>query len=183
MIIHDNSHAAKYFVKGLDYVNSLPRKKKGFKREKTPQDDKGFVNQECLIIIGTTRKSSIDFIADMLIQKQSTGLKMDQIMIVIVDYFKDSMIRSKYIKGKLLRGNKTKESPFYVFVEFNEVNQIIMIEDDYNQSFSYKDLSRHYKKQLQLVVEYQEKSVNNKVDQGIKPLKKGGRDLANSTMV
>lgn len=183
MIIHDNSDSAKYFVKGLDYVKSMPLKKKRF----TEPDKLGASTEnrdiEYITIIGTTRKESIDYIGHVIRQKQGAGYDIDQMLIVILDYFKDSMIRSKYIKGKLLRGNKTKLSPVYIFVEFNEFDQITLIEDEYNQRFSYKDLSRHYKKQLQQVHELNELDVKIKTSKKIKPLKKGGNDLANSTMV
>ena len=184
MIIHDNSDTAIYFAKGLDYVNSTPLKKKSFSLKKNESKKEASQVNEYITIIGTTRKESIDFIANVISQKQSSGFAIDQILIVILDYFKDSMIRSKYIKGKLLRGNKTKLLPVYIFVEFNELDKIIQIEDEYNQSFSYKGLSRHYKKQLQLVHEYS--GVTNNIEEASKirkTPKKGGNDFANSTMV
>jgi len=183
MSIHDNSDAAKYFVKGLEYVKSMPPKKNRFSGDKKNLSHEGVKAKEYITIIGTTRKESIDYISEVINQKQNSGFDINQIVIVIVDYFKDSMIRSKYIKGKILRGNKTKSSPIYVFVEFNELDQIIQIEDDYNQSFSYKELSRHYKKQLQVVYDYGNPGSKKAVKNSLKPHEKGGNDFANSTMV
>lgn len=183
MSIHDNSDAAKYFVKGLKYIKSMPPKKNRFSGNKKNLSNEGIKAKEYIIIIGTTRKESIDYISGVINQKQSSGFDLNQIVIVIVDYFKDSMIRSKYIKGKILRGNKTKSSPIYVVVEFNELDQIIQIEDEYNQSFSYKELSRHYKKQLQVVYNYSNSVSNIIVETKSKPHEKGGNDFANSTMV
>jgi Zn/Cd-binding protein ZinT len=162
----------------------MPPKKNRFNKDKKNSSIEVIKAKEYIIIIGTTRKESIDYISDVINQKQNSGFDIEQIVIVIVDYFKDSMIRSKYIKGNILRGNKTKSSPIYIFVEFNELDQIIQIEDEYNQSFSYKELSRHYKKQLQVVLNYSNLESNTMaVNNNSKPHKKGGHDFANSTMV
>lgn len=186
MIIHNNSDAALYFAKGLDFVSHLPEKKSLF--VKKTKDDNREVNNEILVtFIADTRKESIDFVSEMIVKKQKAGVELNKMLVVIVDYFKDSMIRSKYIQGKLLRGNKTKLSPSYIFVEFNEADKIIQIEDEYNQCFSYKDLSRGYKRQLLKVNEIikvldTDVKIEGSVNRS-KSSKKGGSDIANSSLV
>lgn len=184
MIIHDKSDAAKYFVKGLDYVKHMPPKKNPFSRHTKAISNEELMTKNYTIIIGTTKKGSIDFISESISQKQSAGVNIDNMIIVIVDYFKDSMIRSKYIKGKVLRGHKTNLKPIFIFVEFDVMNTIIQIEDEYNQCFSYKELSRHYLKQLQSVHDYcKALSLDDMKSHQKNPIKKGGNDIANSSLV
>lgn len=157
-LIHDSSKPCEYFCKGVDFVlNQSIKKNKTRKRTieiDESSDDEFFLSQK-VCLVATTEKDSIEWLKEQITNIEN---QRKQVILVIVDYFRDSMITSKYIKESLLRGTQTIELNHIILVEFFENDYIVRIEDTYDHCYSYKRLSRGYKKRINQVIQLLEKT-------------------------
>jgi hypothetical protein len=179
-LIHDGSKSCEYFCKGIDYVYDERIKKAGVKKQ-MPGDESSFLtspnrmNKVCLV--GTTEKDSLEWLKSYI---DSLEGQKKTILLVLVDYFRDSMITHTYIKQSLLRGNTVIDLDEVVWVEFNEQDHITRIEDSYDHRYSYKRLSRNYKKKIDQVIGILEMNTHHKeTTKG----KQRGKAYANRSMV
>ncbi len=139
-IRNDNTKSSEYFCKGLEFQMNIFTKK-------------GLViKDEVILLVGTTSIESQDWIKSQLreISKVHDG-DFNNMIVVIVDYFKDSMIHKKYISNRMLKGIKVNNNPKIICIDFTETDHILSIEDEYNNTFSYRLLSRYYKRQLRQI--------------------------------
>lgn len=161
-IIHDGSNSAEYFYKGIDhcYYEKIKKQKS---TDKIPVEK----DSTRIILLATTEKQSQDWLkskVDQLINHETvTGncsvsdevhmpLSVPQICIVILDYYRDSMINLRYIKETLDRGHRTSSDQMMIFVEHIESDAILRIEDSYDHGYRYRKLSRQYKRALKQVM-------------------------------
>lgn len=167
-IIHDGSNAAEYFCKGIDRCDYEHMKKRKI-TENTPDHDSEQSNNVCLI--ATTEKPSLDWLKAQVDQFEKNGQnseqyrdqnlerhpsELQQLCIVILDYYKDSMINERYIRRMLDRGNPVPKVRKMVLVEQIESDTILRIEDSYDHGYRFKKLSGHYKKALKQVMMFME---------------------------
>lgn len=117
----------------------------------------------------TTEKESIQWLTRVLEEEYRNERDT---MICIVDYYKDSMIHLRYLeeiihrtlKNKSLLSGQKVEAIRIFTIEANEKDCIIRIEDQYNESYSYRLLSRNTKKSLKKIMDcYQEEEKNVEV--------------------
>ena len=114
------------------------------------------------IYLCTTEKASIQWLTRVL----EDEYRQDRDTIIcILDYYKDSMIHLRYLeeiihrtlKKKVLAPGQKQESIRILTIEANERDSIIRIEDQYNESYSFRLLSRKTKKALKKIMDcYQE---------------------------
>lgn len=148
-IVGDQSRTANYFLQGLEYYeeNVLPKKQHLIKKlRKLRAKQKGQVQTEYhAYYVVTTKKNSLKWLKYQL----SEFCKHKKIVVVVLEYFKDSSITSSYIKAYLERGNEGINIHQIICIEFQENDHIVQIDDEYNDTFSYMSLSRYYRKKLQ----------------------------------
>jgi len=161
MIKSDGSYTAKYFIMGLYYVLTHETERKFNRRKYSMKTSEEAIDPEIIeafessslsnkhLFVGTTKKKSLEWINNELKLHCLRGSDFSKMIIVITDFFEDSSINRHYIIEKVLRGIQLSEKPVFVFKEFREADYIAMIEDDYDEAFSFKHISRHLKKQLQ----------------------------------
>ncbi|MBN2220975.1 MAG: hypothetical protein JW708_02135 [Vallitaleaceae bacterium] len=114
----------------------------------------------------TTEKESIQWLTCAL---EDEYRNERETMICIVDYYKDSMIHLRYLEEIIHRTLKKKtlvagqkEEVLRIFtIEANEKDSIIRIEDQYNESYSYRLLSRNTKKSLKKIMDYYQEEEKN----------------------
>ena len=146
-IIGEQVQAVQYFLQGLAYFeeNVLPKKQRLIKQLRKIREKKEKQLEEQVFYAITTRKASLEWLNNHI----GTMPQEKKITIIVLEYFKDSSITSEYIKAYLDRGKSTKKSVEIISIEFREHDYIVQLEDEYNQSFSYKSLSRYYRKKIQ----------------------------------
>lgn len=161
-VIHDESRKTRYFAKLLEgYIEFNYQQRQNLKElEKVKLYSK-------TILMGSTQKDAMNFL-----KKQVQNYLETEVIIVIVDYFKDSMITKAYIKQFIEKG-KANLKIDYVFVEFLEQDYIQSIEDEHNHELSLKQISKYRKKVIHKLL----------VKQGYEKIKKGRERYVNSSLV
>jgi len=166
-LIHDGSKTCEYFCKGIDFLIHQSIKKDRSLSEQVKSNPTinyqevanpimaNYGEPQRVCLIATTEKESQEWLKEQII---TATQEKQTLLIVIVDYFRDSMITSKYLQGMLLRGIPECENPMFLFVEFFEQNYILRIEDTYDHKYSYNKLTRSYKRGLKHVVQFFEES-------------------------
>lgn len=160
-VLCDRSDETKYYQKGLylTYRKLLEKREKAshkirivdrFRKPK-PQakaESESLTIHRCLI--GTQKKASLEWIGrtvQQAIEKEGYVIRE----IVIIHYLKDCMITPKYIKNKLFMGVKQPPKISISYVDFLEQDVVCRIEDEYNQEYSGKYLSRPYRKSMERI--------------------------------
>jgi len=157
-LIHDGSKTCEYFCKGVDFLIHQSIKKD---RTLTNQINANPINinslsatcgeSHRLCFVATTEKESQEWLKEQI---NAAAKEKQMMLIVIIDYFRDSMITTKYLQGTLLRGIPQCDNLVFMMVEFFERDYILRIEDTYDHKYSYNKLTRGYKKGLKSVVQF-----------------------------
>jgi len=189
VIKNDGTNMAVYFEEGLRYIQSRPLATGFFKKNRREvasdllrQPETEDVYEALEIYISSTNKKSLDWLKSEMVSVSEKAKANQSIEIILVDYYKDSMIQHKYIKSHALKGLKMNPPPHFVFVEFNEFDTITQIEDAYNECFRYKKLSKSFKKNLEKVGNIN-KLKSETIDVKKKSVTQGGEEDANSSLV
>lgn len=148
-IIGDQSQTVQYFLQGIGYFeeNVLPKKQRLVKQLRAMRDKRNTQDKDRIIYVISTRKSSLKWLK-MQMERMNEDKK---ITIIVLDYFKESTITTQYIKAYLDRGKNEAKALDFICIEFSEHDYITQLEDEYSQTFSYKSLSRYYRKKLQQI--------------------------------
>lgn len=186
-VMHDGSEAAKYFIKGLEYVHRYPRQRWSFGR--SIRTERGSISPEMEysrdVLVARTSKESIQWLETRFADALDLGWPVDRMTIVIVEYYRDSMIQKGYLRNRMLRGYKGNKEPDFMMVEFRESDAVVRLEDEYDGKFSYRNLSGHYRKQLHRIAERITVKESNREMGSLKPdsLEAGGGKYADSSLV
>ena len=142
------------------YYEGILRKLSDEMSTKKKEGEQSFQSRN--LYLCTTEKESIEWLTRVLEEEYRNERGT---LICIVDYYKDSMIHLRYLeeiihrtlkKKTLLAGQKAEAVRIFI-IEANERDSIIRIEDQYNESYSYRLLSRNTKKSLKKIMDcYQE---------------------------
>lgn len=124
------------------------------------QDD---IKETITYYLTSTEKEGVEWL------KQKTETITSEMNILILQYFSDSQINVKYMKGYLNRGRKNNIVRKIATVPYNDVDHMQRIEDEYNETVKIKYLSKAYRKILERVAkdeyeEYRKKVKEDKVN-------------------
>jgi len=173
-IANDGSRGGRYFEKGLTWIGEKPIKLKWYQK---PLKLKLAANWK--ILIASTRKSGIQWLRKEVGTIYDEGDDLSRVLIICVDYFKDSMIQKKYVMSQILKGLKKVSKPKIIMVEFTENDYILSIEDEFDDAYSFKPLSKYYKGKLLEVYKSCEKSKLEESGESIKDDKYKSEFLTN----
>lgn len=160
--VHDGTKETMYFSKVIDKIIN-----QRFDYVASFGEDDTSEYGPSTLFLGTTKKASLECIKDKVDEYDEHPCH-----IVIIDYFKDSMINKSYIKHYLEKG-KSDNRFRYTFVEFLERDYIQCIDDEHNHEISIKDISRYRKKRIYRLLK----------EHGYRKVKKGRVGYADSTVV
>lgn len=136
--------------------------------------------------VATTEYTSMEWLREAI---QNCASRNPMIGIVILDYYKDSMITQKYITETVCRGYSKLTIETVILVENNEHDSILRIEDTYDHSYRFQKLSGKYKAAIKKVIQFfddpvkENKHANKHAKARFWNKKIGGKNYADRSLV
>lgn len=177
IIQYSQDRSARYFHIGLDYMLHRPFRRKWFEKE-APIN----VDDDMIIFIATPSIQSQDWLKKKinLVNEERSG-DLSRLLVCFVDYLPDSSLNSQYLRQRLMKGLKVKNEFTVITVDFIEADYALALEDEYNHCYSFKNLSRYYKKQLKKVILLASRKVEDKTTESM--VKQKGETYGNRSLV
>lgn len=164
-IRNDGSMSTLYFSRCLSDFIKEPSIKGFFKKKM-----KDYELNEGTVLICKPEVSSTNWLRKEIDRcHEWMGNDLSVVTVVIVDYFADSKIQEKFIHKRILKGLKISQEPKVITVHFDESDFMQILEDGYDDRFSYKGMSKAYRRCLSQVRDsYMEsKTITEKKGKGV----------------